>query len=467
MNEFIGHLHPVLVHLPIGILMLACAFHIASYHQKFTHFKTVMSVMLFWGMVCAVLSCITGYVLSTSGDYNPTLVGWHKWMGITVASVALILYVLFQKIKSQLLLRSISGALLVLIMITGHLGGSLTHGSDYLSLSAAAAPTIKIKPIPNVQQAVTYTDLVQPILQNKCYSCHGEEKQKGKLRLDLQTAMLKGGKNGPALIPGNADNSEMIKRMMLDAGNDNHMPPKEKPQLTDNEIALIHWWINTGADFTKKVNQLKQSNDIKPVLASFQSGAAATAQPARISDIPTQEVKPADGDAIKHLKENGIVILPVSTGNNYLSANFINAGSLTDTVLKNLDKISKQLVWLRMDNPEVTDNTLKHVSKMEQLTRLHLNGTKITDAGLAQLTKLNKLQSLSLVGTAVTAKGVAQLKSLKSLRNIYLYQTQVGKADWAMLKKTFPKANIDSGNYQVPTFATDTQEVKAPEKKAE
>jgi len=71
------------------------------------------------------------------------------------------------------------------------------------------------------------------------------------------------------------------------------------------------------------------------------------------------------------------------------------------------------------------------------------------------------------VGTAVTAKGVAQLKSLKSLRNIYLYQTQVGKADWAMLKKTFPKANIDSGNYQVPTFATDTQEVKAPEKKAE
>ncbi|WP_419788468.1 c-type cytochrome domain-containing protein [Mucilaginibacter sp. SP1R1] len=256
MTEFIGHLHPVLVHLPIGILMLACAFYIASYHQKFAHFKTVISVMFFWGMLCAVLSCITGYYLSNSGDYNLKLMGWHKWMGISVAVVALALFILFKTVKSQIILRIISFILLILIAITGHLGGSLTHGSDYLSFTKAEEKVV-VKHISNVQQAVVYADLIQPLLQNKCYNCHSSEKQKGKLRLDVEAMILKGGKNGPSVVPGNAEKSEMIKRVLLSLGNDEHMPPKEKPQLSEKEIALLHWWIDNGADFKKEGERFK------------------------------------------------------------------------------------------------------------------------------------------------------------------------------------------------------------------
>lgn len=463
MNEFIGHLHPVLVHLPIGILMLACVFHIASYHQKFAHFKTVMSVMLFWGMVCAVLSCITGYCLSTGGDYDRHLVSWHKWMGISVATVSLALFILFKTVKSQFSLRIISVILLVLITITGHLGGSLTHGSDYLSFTGKQ---IVVKPIVNVQQAAAYNDLVTPILQSKCYSCHGPEKQKGKLRLDLQAMILQGGKDGPALVPGDAEKSEIIKRLMLATGDDHHMPPKEKPQLSENEIALIHWWINTGADFQKKVKDLKQDQQIKPVLASFQAGAVH-ADTAKKSEIPKQPISTADNGALKRLENAGIVALPVAANSNYLTVNFINATSMADTVMQALAKIHQQVVYLKLDNSAINDSQLKTVGNMEQLIRLHLNNTKITDKGLAELKNLNKLQSLSLVGTLVTANGLMQLKGLKAIKNIYLYQSKVLKTDWPQLKKQFPKANLDFGNYVVPTLVTDTQKVKIPEKEAD
>jgi uncharacterized membrane protein/mono/diheme cytochrome c family protein len=462
MNEFISHLHPVLVHLPIGILMLACVFHIVSYHQKFAHFKTVMSVLFFWGMVFAVLSCITGYCLSNSGDYDLKLVNLHMWMGITVAIVSLALFILFKKIKSEIILRVVSIALFILICITGHLGGSLTHGSDYLSFKSAEKKIV-IKPVPNVQQAVAYADLVQPLLQNKCYSCHSSEKQKGKLRLDLEAMMLKGGKNGPAVTPGNAEKSELIKRVQLTLGNDEHMPPKEKPQLSESEIALLHWWIDNGADFKKKVKGLKQPEGIKKVLMSFQSGVVEVAK--EISEIPKEEVKPADEGTLKRLADWNISVLPVAANGNYLSVNFINAKSTVDSVMSELAKLNKQVVWLKMDYTSITNNELKRISGMEQLIRLHLNNTKITDAGLTQLKKLNKLRVLSLVGTAVTLKGLLQLKGLKSLKNIFLYQSKVTEKDLVQLKAAFPKVNIDLGNYKVPTLITDTQLYKGPELK--
>ncbi len=111
-------------------------------------------------------------------------------------------------------------------------------------------------------------------MQARCYSCHGTNKQKGKLRLDQQEFILKGGKDGKVIEPGKADESEMIERMLLPLSDEDHMPPKEKKQLTLNEISLLHWWINTGADFNKKVKELPQTERMKPVLLALQSGSA-------------------------------------------------------------------------------------------------------------------------------------------------------------------------------------------------
>ena len=131
--DLIGRFHPVLVHLPIGILLLACFFQFLTLKPRFAILQPAIPAMFFWGMIGAVLSCISGYMLSLSGDYDGELVGRHQWMGIFTAILSLILYLLYQFSVSETIARWISLGIIILVTITGHLGGSLTHGSDYLT----------------------------------------------------------------------------------------------------------------------------------------------------------------------------------------------------------------------------------------------------------------------------------------------------------------------------------------------
>ena len=381
--DLIGRFHPVLVHLPIGILLLACLFQWLTLKPRFAVLQPAIPAMFFWGMLGAVFSCISGYMLSLSGDYEGDLVSRHQWMGITVAVVSLVLYFLYKLSIGEKTARIFSLGVILLITITGHLGGSLTHGPDYLTeglhSSDDAGPAIK--PIPNIQEAVLYTDVVQPLLQSKCYNCHGPNKQKGKLRLDQQEYILKGGKDGKILEPGKADESEMIERMLLPTSDEDHMPPKEKPQLTPSEISLLHWWINTGAGFTKKVKELPQTDKIKPVLLALQAGSADAENTP--GDVPAEPVSGAKDEVVSRLKKAGVVITPVAQNSNYLLASFVTAGPGADSLLKWLEPLKKQLVWLKLDDAVLSDESMDHIADLTALTRLQLRNTSITDKGLS------------------------------------------------------------------------------------
>ena len=135
MSEFIGRFHPLLVHLPIGILLLACFFQLLAAREKYSNLQPAIGIALFWGMLSAIASCITGYLLSASGDYDEVLVGRHQWMGISVAVIAVLYYFLQQKKMIRQYPWALPVLLVLAVSITGHLGGSLTHGSDYLTAS--------------------------------------------------------------------------------------------------------------------------------------------------------------------------------------------------------------------------------------------------------------------------------------------------------------------------------------------
>src|SRR5205814_10687134 len=93
---------------------------------------------------------------------------------------------------------------------------------------------------------VEFAKQIQPILQQNCIKCHGPEKQKGKLRLDSKEAAMKGGKDGLVIVAGEADKSEMYRRITLPKGNDDVMP-NEGDTLTKAQTDLIRDWINQGA----------------------------------------------------------------------------------------------------------------------------------------------------------------------------------------------------------------------------
>lgn len=461
--EFFGHFHPLIVHLPIGILLIALFLQWLSSRESYRSYASVVPVVLLIGVIAAFVSCITGWLLSLTDDYDHDLVGWHMWMGISTAFTSLLLYAKTVNPKFGINRKLLTLILLTLILVTGHLGGSLTHGSDYLTKPLAdvfgkdtvANPVIK--PVPNVQEAYAYSDVVRPILQTKCYSCHGENKQKGKLRMDDSLLLMKGGKDGKVIMPGNASQSEIIKRLLLPVDNEDHMPPKEKSQPSENQIALLEWWISQGAAFNRKVKEVAQPEKIVPVLFALQK---TTSVQKETFEIPTDPVEKADIPVLEKMKARGIVVLPVAQNSNYLLANFI-----TDTVVSREDlqfilEIKKQLIWLKIGNTNITDSALNTIGQLTHLTRLSLEHTDISDNGLRSLQSLVHLQYLNLVGTAVTLQGVLQLKDLKSLRSLYLYQTHIDRKDWSSIQNAFPKTNIDSGQYFVPTLQTDTTLVK-------
>jgi uncharacterized membrane protein len=453
-----------LVHLPIGFLLLALVFQWLSRKEKYHNLLPAVRLSFLLGMISAVLSCLSGLMLSSGGEYDEAALGLHKWFGISVAMISAMGY-WFSKKSSSALKNILSLILLALIIVTGHLGGTLTHGEGFLTKgiiqSAKDSNTSARKIIADVQEAVVFTDLIQPILTDKCGGCHSAAKQKGGLRLDGEEWILKGGKEGKIYAPGNAAASELYKRIILDPLDEKHMAPKGKPQLTEQEVNLIKWLIDSNAGFKKKVKEVAQPPQVIPVLKAMQSAVVTMKKP----EIPSDPVDKIDQSVLDTLRNAGIVVLPVSSTSNYLLANFVSIPKLDDRTVALLKLVTKQLVWLKLSYANLSDESWKIVGNCKNLIRLSIEHTNVGDGQLGYLSRLSQLQYLNLVGTQISAQGIAQLRSLGQLENIYLGQTQVKGSEFAGLQNLFPKAHIDSGNYRLENIPADTQMLhQAPKK---
>jgi uncharacterized membrane protein len=462
---FIAHFHPVLVHLPIGMLLAALLLQALSIKAKYAALRPAVPVMFFAGVVFAVLSCLTGWLLSLSGDYDPDLVSWHMWMALSLTALSLVVYFRLLRKGFDRTHSILSLALLVLLLVTGHLGGSLTHGADYLSgpLTGGAdadAPGIAVDtPIANVQEAMAYQQVIRPILQNNCYTCHGRTRQKGGLRVDGMEALIKGGKDGAVIASHHADSSLLIRRLLLPTEDEHHMPPRDRRQLNERQLTLLRWWIDEGSDYTHKIKDLPQPDSIRPALLALQS---PTRRPIAFPDIPPTPAVPADAKAIAVLTAKGVLVMPVAQNSNWLEADLSAWTAGGPSLIHLLLPLKKQLVSLRAPGTPLADSDLTTISQCVALRSLDFADTKITDRGLPALRSLTNLYILNLVGTPVTAAGVTSLQPLQKLRSLYLFRTHVTSADWLQIKKTFPSTTLDTGGYSIPVLASDTQVVKAP-----
>ena len=129
---------------------------------------------------------------------------WHRWTGIGTACVCVLAALLYWLDLKRAYRWCLFGSFLALV-VASHFGGSLTHGSDYLVRYApeplrAWLGGVALAPAPakpkDVQQLQVFGEVIRPVLQKDCVSCHGPEKLKGKLRLDSLEALLKGGEFG-------------------------------------------------------------------------------------------------------------------------------------------------------------------------------------------------------------------------------------------------------------------------------
>jgi uncharacterized membrane protein len=277
---FLGRFHPVLVHLPIGGLVLLGILEVLAKVPRFKGAAQNNRVIIALVAAASITTAVLGWMLSQAGGYDPQLLPWHKWTGIAVAAICTVAWLLNWRGWLRAYRFSLAATLAVLV-VASHLGASITHGRDFLTqfaprplralLGGDSRPAAAPVPTSDLTQRQVFKDLIQPILERRCSTCHGPEKHKGNLSMESYEALVKGGKDGPALIAGKAFDSPMIHRLFLPLNDDDHMPPDGKPQPTLAEIAALQWWIDNGAPADKTVGDLKPSPEIQRILDAAQA----------------------------------------------------------------------------------------------------------------------------------------------------------------------------------------------------
>lgn len=462
-TTFFGRFHPLLVHLPIGVLFLAFIFECLSLKRKHRSLRKAVQPALLWGGTFAVAAAISGFFLRQEGGYEEDLADLHQNFGIATAVWCFAVYGVRRRMKGwiadpakrQRARIALFVSLIVLLSVTGHWGGSLTHGEDYLSAAVTQQtrtpvdPAVKLRAISNIEEAVLYTDVIEPILEARCYDCHSSRKQKGDLRLDKVELIARGGKNGPIIREGPADSSAIFNRLILPIEDDHHMPPGEKPQLSSSEIALIKYWVEEQAQFEKPISQFASAEKIKRILRSLQEAPLE-------SWIPAGPVDQASEKDLRRIEALGVTPMPLATESNYLMVSFTGFREVTDDQLQSLQRISDQLVWLNLGHTRVTDAQLEPVGKLKKLRVLYLNDTPVSDEGLARLSGLTELRWMSLVGTRITDRSFSTLEAFDNLTSLFLYQTAVTQEAVRNFAITHQDVKLDTGNYALRPLPTDT-----------
>lgn len=477
MAKFIGRFHPVLLHLPIGMLLLVLALETGRLFSKRKPGSSTQ-VAMFFAAASAVVAVLLGFVLyySMPGDYGTELAERHLNGGIifacgTVAAFVVKVWVDVAEGRGAwffwILLLASSGVM----GFASHDGASLTHGEDYLTKYApnevrkliglplkeekggkdgkgGDGKQLAVAAKPPAEQVV-YTDIIVPILEQKCYSCHNAEKQKGKYRMDEYDLLVKGGKEGDGIVHGKADDSNVIVRIDLPEDDDEHMPPEGKKDLEAHEVVLVKWWIDKGASKDAKLADLEATEEVKAAIAKLVPPEVLAQQKAAAEG----EIKQAaeKRESVKVEVERLRKEFPAALNFESQSSSGVTFTAVSmrkdfgDDDLAKLSPVMPAMVSLDLSSCTVTDQGAKLLETAGELRSLRLSETGLTDAGLDALTKLPKLESLNLYGTQVTNQGVLKLAALPNLKKLYLWQTKVDAAGIEALKAKLPNCEIIMG----------------------
>ena len=414
----IGHLHPLILHLPIGFGVLLLA--LFSIKKHLPSFEIVAEFLLLLTAIFSTMTAIFGLFLAKEGGYETSALDWHQWSGVAVSFV----YFTWVLVRRNFLVGASLG--FIALIFAGHTGASITHGEDYLRFGTKST---EITP-----ESVVFEDIVQPILKAKCESCHNDQKTKGALKMNSIANLMKGGKHGAIWKAGDVLNSHLIQRIKLPMNAKEHMPPLGKAQLSPDEITLLTLWVKEGASFEQKLGQY--SLDFQKLV-----------QPAALTTSSKEyDFSAASESEIAAVNTPYCTVYPIAYESPALQADFYVAAKFDPKTLSDLSQVSEQLVGLQLSKMPIKNEDLSVVSTFQNLEKLNLNFTSIDDAGLSQLASLNQLKELSISGTKLGRSGITKLlPKLSSLREIHVWNTGLSATDLASLQKQFPKIKFDAG----------------------
>ena len=382
-----------------------------------------------------------GWLLAQNGYYIEADLKPHQVSGI--------LLVLFSGLGWFIRLRNFSFPstikkinnfiILGLLILVGHLGGSLTHGPYYLYEHVPESLKLKFKSqeivvdFENVSldSITVFKDIIEPILTTKCIACHNNDLNSGGLDMTSIEGLTKGGQSGAGIIGANLDKSLIFERITRSQNDTKFMPPSGVP-FTYQEIQLMEWWIEEGSSYSQTLAEINSKSSIQKLLLSYY-GMDIREKPwvEKVSLSPLSETD------YETLENAHFAWRNLSKDNPLLDLKY-DGKKLTKKSLATLVMYAPYITWLNLSSCDFTSRELNILSEMENLTRLNLQKSNVKTIDLKGLVSLTHLEILNLHSTQVNKEIFQILKEIPSLKRVFLWNTKIPLKAVEENKTTFP-----------------------------
>ena len=413
----LGRFHPLIIHLPIGFIVMGLLIEINKKNFKWS--EEALKFIFFWAAISGVFSIVSGYFQYQKGGYLWETVDLHFYAGITTVVLSFCFYLYLNGVNYLISIprKIFTIGHLILLSITGHLGGNITHGEDHLTepvynLVGISDSEISLsRTYEDFSNKSVFINLVQPILNDKCVKCHNQKKTKGGLQMHDFKALIKGGKNGVVLNFDDPKLSEILVRIHLPKSEKKHMPPSGGKQLSREEIKILSIWINGGSNLEQPISGLELNADMKNYFFARAN-----------SFFPEIKISPPDYDKIQSLKSEKILVSPINKNSNFLSVSTINKKEFNDKDINSLIDLKDNIVSLDFNRSAITDSVFLKLIEFPNLTILKLNNTKIKGKGIEKLSVLKNLKRINLTNTLFDKEFIKSFNQFPALEKVYLFQ---------------------------------------------
>ncbi|MBI1343833.1 MAG: hypothetical protein GC171_12950 [Terrimonas sp.] len=430
-----GRMHPLVLHFPI-VLLVGYAVMVLLVPARQTgagDFQRVAGWLLLLTAFLSVVTAIMGLFLSREPGYDPDTLQWHQWGGILISIYTLLWYVFHHRINTRKPFTAFTAIIaFFIIVITGHLGAGITHGDNFLW--APVTPEKKQRVV-SPEDAIVFADMVYPILETKCMTCHNSKKAKGELVMETRELLLKGGKNGKLWDSTEADLGLLLRRIHTPLEQKKHMPPKGKTQLTAEEMEVISAWIRRGADFDLKIASLPADDSLRLLAVKM----------LREAEIAEYDFEEPDAALVESLNTENRVVSLEALGSPALTVSFFNSRLFQSSQLTELEKVKKQIVTLDLAKMPLREEDIEVISHFENLRRLNLSFTGIRGTNLPALGRLKFLRTISLSGTGVTTPALEALKEIQGLITVYAWQVAASPDEIKAFSSRIPGIRFETG----------------------
>lgn len=432
--QVIGRMHPLILHLPIGLLAIVFIIWLSRKNFEEENFRKIFILILKVTTFNALLAALMGFFLSQEGGYEKELLTTHKYLGLATAIMSYVLLWLFElKPTKQFLFGGALFVAIIIMIIGSYFGADLTHGEGFVFQPMQTED----EELPITDSSTVYEAAIRPILKSKCFSCHNERKSKGGLVMTSFDDIIKGGKHGPIWIPGDAFNSHIIQNINLPEEEKKHMPPSGKPQLSDEEVDFLYKWIELGANMEIRLNELSPGDSLKILATEFIPRSQIKEKKYPFAKAPISLIKKITGPFCN--------VFPISQNSPALQADFFVREKFDHNKLKELSSVKEQLVVLNLNSMPVTDEDMKTVSQFSNLEKLYLNNSSISNEAFKEINKLKNLSTLSVTGTKIGNAAFNYVSDSNFLKEIFIWNTAITEEEIIGLEKKFQSIKFDRG----------------------